>query len=76
MATVSHIAAADLHQNDTLMIDASIVIVDEAGYDDVDDNMWLHVTCISGNFDQFDQPIWTAPDATFRVLDAEPRCPR
>ena len=71
MSTITHMPARDLQPNDILIDGASVVSVDLVKVDDLDDDVyWIDVTCISGNFDQYETPIRAGAGDSWQVLNA------
>ena len=72
MSTITHIPTRSLHEWDTLLDGASMLIVDSVEPDEMDDDVyWVHVTCCSGNFDNYETPIRADAAASWQVLNAD-----
>ncbi len=72
MSTITHMPTRELQEFDTLLHGASMLSVDRIAPSPFDDDVyWIHVTCISGNFDNYDGPIRAEAASTWQVLNAE-----
>ena len=74
MSTITHIPTYQLREGDLLLVGASMVSVETVEIDAMDDDAyWITACCISGNFDQWDNPVRVEADRTWQVLNADPR---